>query len=323
MTGEAYEDIKVSIVMPFYNRIGWTLEAIDSGLKQTHRNIELIAIDDGSTDDVTAVHRIGDPRLRYERIEKAGIGPARNRGVQLATGKYVAFLDSDDLFLPDKIEQQIAFMEAGGHRFSHTSYERFFMHRPADEVVRSGRLSGSVLRTLIVSCPVATPTVMLRRDLALANPFPSAQAGEDIITWLAVAERHDLAGLDAPLTRVRISNGTTAINRDKLSIGMMSVASYVLSRHGEQYSDEVGELLRNLARLYPEPGNGLEAQPTPPTVPDAPPTASRQPASRLREYVHAFIWYTKNLGLAAALAKTGRVLVRSTVRPATERKELR
>jgi glycosyltransferase involved in cell wall biosynthesis len=123
------EGIKVSVVVPFWNRIDDTLHALDSIQQQTHRNLEVFFVDDGSSDDLTPlVERCAkDSSVRVVRHAHQGAAVARNHGVTLATGKYVAFLDSDDLFDPPKIETQLRFMESSGSLFCHTSYRRNFI----------------------------------------------------------------------------------------------------------------------------------------------------------------------------------------------------
>ena len=101
---------EVSVIIPTYNRRAMLLEAIDSVLAQSVTAFELIVIDDGSTDG-TAEHltRLGKT-IRIERIEHSGPAAARNRGVALARAPLIAFLDSDDLWAPTKLERQLAFM---------------------------------------------------------------------------------------------------------------------------------------------------------------------------------------------------------------------
>ena len=99
----------VSVVIPTYNRAGLLPRAMDSALAQTYDDLELVVVDDGSTDDTEAVVRgYDDPRVRYVAHEtNRGANVARNTGIEAAEGEYVAFLDSDDEWLPRKIERQV------------------------------------------------------------------------------------------------------------------------------------------------------------------------------------------------------------------------
>lgn len=115
----------VSIIMPSYNTGDFIAEAIKSVLTQTYANWELIIVDDcstDSTDDIVAAFR--DSRIFYlKNKENSGAAVSRNRALRKAKGKWIAFLDSDDLWLPRKLEHQISFMEKNNYHFSYTQYE--------------------------------------------------------------------------------------------------------------------------------------------------------------------------------------------------------
>lgn len=104
----------VSVILPTYNRANYIKDAIESVLNQTYRNIELIIIDDGSADNTQTVIEpyLKDNRVRYIKQENAGAAAARNRGMGLRIGKYVAFIDSDDIWEKDKLEIQLAVIDA-------------------------------------------------------------------------------------------------------------------------------------------------------------------------------------------------------------------
>jgi glycosyltransferase involved in cell wall biosynthesis len=100
----------VSVIIPTYNRANYICEAIDSILAQTYADYEIIVVDDGSTDGTRqALQRwIDDGTICYYYQENRGESAARNHGIRKARGQYIAFLDSDDLFLPTKFEKQVA-----------------------------------------------------------------------------------------------------------------------------------------------------------------------------------------------------------------------
>ncbi|MEJ2610102.1 MAG: glycosyltransferase family 2 protein [Candidatus Thiodiazotropha sp.] len=100
--------MKVSIIIPTYNYAQFIKESIDSVLLQTYRDFELLIIDDGSTDDTEEiVTEIRDSRLKYIKIPNGGVSVARNKGLELAQGEYIAFLDADDKWHPEKLELQV------------------------------------------------------------------------------------------------------------------------------------------------------------------------------------------------------------------------
>src|ERR687887_1081438 len=105
--------MKVTVVIPTYNRSHVVDRAVRSALAQTHRDVEIIVVDDGSTDDTAArVRTFTDPRVRHVARPHRGVSAARNAGVALATTDVVAFLDSDDVWRPDKLERELAFLAA-------------------------------------------------------------------------------------------------------------------------------------------------------------------------------------------------------------------
>lgn len=103
---------QVSVIIPTYNGDRYLAEAIESVLGQSYDNYELLVIDDGSTDSTPAVVRAYGDRIRYIVQDNQGVAVARNHGLQLAQGSLIAFLDADDVFLPDKLAAQVAVFEA-------------------------------------------------------------------------------------------------------------------------------------------------------------------------------------------------------------------
>jgi glycosyltransferase involved in cell wall biosynthesis len=104
------EEILVSVIIPTYNRAGMIGRAIDSVLRQTFERYEIIVIDDGSMDDTQRVVEQGYPQVQFIRKENGGASSARNRGLVVAKGELVAFLDADDVWFEDKLEKQVALM---------------------------------------------------------------------------------------------------------------------------------------------------------------------------------------------------------------------
>src|SRR5689334_21141299 len=101
----------VTVVVPVYNTLPYVADALESALAQTHRELDVVVVDDGSTDGSSGVVvelAAREPRIRVVRQPNAGLAAARNAGLAAAAGEYVAFLDSDDLWLPEKLERQLA-----------------------------------------------------------------------------------------------------------------------------------------------------------------------------------------------------------------------
>src|SRR5579863_2245628 len=115
----------VSVIIPVFNGAGFIAESIESVRRQTHSRFECIIIDDGSTDNTAAVIQkwiAGDWRFSYFYQPNKGLSAARNSGLVRATGEFIQFLDADDILLPSKLEEQLAFMSRVGSRISYTDY---------------------------------------------------------------------------------------------------------------------------------------------------------------------------------------------------------
>lgn len=220
----------VSVIIPFRNRIDVTIEAVRSVLYNTHQSIEIICVDDGSTDCLKDFEVLlkSDPRIIYIRLNGCGPSKARNAGLFKASGKYVAFLDSDDLFIPEKIQVQLRKMEEYGWSISHTSYERIDWKKNSIDYKHSGLFSGDLFPKIITNCPIATPTVMGTLDLFKKYFFPeNLQIGEDVCLWIKISQNYKFGGIDQPLTRIRVGPETAATNINKQIIGRLNIAAYL------------------------------------------------------------------------------------------------
>ncbi len=243
--------ILITVIIPFYNRIKQTLTSLQSVLLQTYQNLEIIVVDDGSKDITTDVieHISSDPRVIYIRLDKnAGPAAARNEGIGRARGEYLAFLDSDDLLLPEKIDTQLKMMQNSDAIISHTSYIMRFGGR--QEVVRNGKLTGRVIPLVIGSCHIATPTVMVRKDFLVKNRIrfiDRFRYGEDICFWLEILRRCELLGIDIPLSVINSDASSTTYNPQKNIEGLANILQYVL---GDEEYRGYYEQIAHLCKRY-------------------------------------------------------------------------
>lgn len=147
----------VSIIMPTYNCAKFIEESIESVLSQTYKNWELIIVDDCSndnTEDIVKRYCETDDRIKYLKLDvNSGAAIARNKGIEQARGKYIAFLDSDDLWMDGKLEKQISFMEENNYNFTCTDYM---------QIDESGKPNGVIIKCkkkvdyngVLLSCPI-------------------------------------------------------------------------------------------------------------------------------------------------------------------------
>ncbi len=247
----------VSVVVPFRNEIPLACRALRSALAQTHPNIEVIAVDDGSTEGLAEMEELArqDTRLHLIRQENSGPGAARNRGMREASGEYIAFLDADDQFLPHKVRRQLQLMQRSGHRVSHTSYYVSYPTHFEDlGLVRSGAFSGDVYPQIISNCPIATPTTMIHRSVVDAGfEFSTTlQIAEDVLAWIELSMRHGVLGIDEPLSIVEWSETSGALQPEKTILGLMNMLSKMHenplhNRHTEQIAS-LAHTLQDVAR---------------------------------------------------------------------------
>jgi glycosyltransferase involved in cell wall biosynthesis len=207
---------KVSVVIPTYNRREWLTEAVDSVLRQSYADYEIIVADHGSTDGTAAaMKKIFGEKVRLLSLENCPL-PAcpRNHGIRAAKGEYVAFLDSDDLWLPDKLESQIPAMEANPEwGWSYGNAERFGPGvSPGTVETGAWQLySGDVFRRLMLGNFIPSCTVVARRKcLEEAGGFDETAAlrsAEDYELWLRLASRYRLHAVPRVVARYRVSEG--------------------------------------------------------------------------------------------------------------------
>lgn len=180
----------VSIIMPSYNTGGYIKNSIESVLAQTYENWELIIVDDCSTDDTDSiVGQLSDKRIRYLKNKKnSGAAISRNYALREAKGRWIAFLDSDDLWLPEKLEKQIAFMENNGYSFSYTDYKIRWNGKNEDPRVYTGPDVVNRKR-MYRYCYFSTITVMYDRNVVGLIQIADIKKNNDYAMWLQIIEK--------------------------------------------------------------------------------------------------------------------------------------
>lgn len=182
----------VSIIMPSYNTGKFIAESIKSVLAQTYQDFELIIVDDCSTDDTEeVVKNFDDPRIIFIKNEtNSGAAVSRNRALREAKGKWIAFLDSDDLWMPQKLELQLNFMKENGYAFTYTDYkiitpsgeELPYIYTAPNKVTK---------RKLYNYCYFSTITVMYDSDVVGLIQIADVKKNNDYAMWFKAAEKTD------------------------------------------------------------------------------------------------------------------------------------
>lgn len=201
---------KVSVIIPTYNRGDYICEALDSVFAQTFQDFEVIVVDDGSTDGTRQKIKRYMPRIKYIYQENAGVSAARNKGIAVSKGRYLAFLDSDDLWVRDKLKLQVEFMDSNPG-FGMVCCDICMLKR--DQIVYPSAFqkkrfmaSGYIFGNLIRENFISTPTVMVRREVfnnigMFDELLPVA---EDYDMWLRIAREYLIGVMDTCLVRCRM-----------------------------------------------------------------------------------------------------------------------
>ena len=210
----------VSIIIPAYNAEKYIQRALESALAQTYKDIEIIVIDDGSTDKTAEIIKTyQDPRIIYIFQKNQGQGPARNNGIKKSQGEYITFLDADDYYFPEKVEKQVRFLE------NHSEYQavycnalHFYSAHPLVFFKKKHNYhSGDIFKDLLESSYINLNTIMVSRQiLDKAGLFnENRYCPEDWELWLKISRAGFQFGyLDEDLVKVEIrpdSNTTMAI----------------------------------------------------------------------------------------------------------------
>ena len=198
-------DELVSIIMPSYNTAKFISETIESVLVQTYTNWELIIVDDCSTDNTDEVVKsfLSYNRIKYIKNEKnSGAAVSRNRALREAKGKWIAFLDSDDLWLPVKLEKQIAFMKENDYHFSYTNYVEI-----NEASIPNGRfITGPkriTKRGMYNYCWMGCLTVMYDAETVGLIQIADIKKNNDYAMWLKICKKTECYLLDEVLAMYR------------------------------------------------------------------------------------------------------------------------
>ena len=217
----------VSVVIPAYNSGRWICEALESVFAQTDPPAQVIVVDDGSSDDTPARVRPYRDRIEYIRQANAGVSAARNRGVAAATGEFVAFLDSDDVWHPRKTRLQMEVFRRTPQLgvLSTPTYDwPAAGHPPVGDFARLPMTPVS-WTDMAVKNRMNTSSVVVRRELLRrAGPFDVTMQGpEDRDMWLRLVQLAPGANLEIPLSGYRITPGGISQNPDKCRDGMLRI----------------------------------------------------------------------------------------------------
>ena len=221
----------VSVIIPYYKKKEYITSSINSVLKQSYKNLEIIIIyDDSNHEDLITLNKLKkkDKRIKiFINKKNIGAGLSRNKGIKLSKGKFIAFLDSDDLWSSNKLKKQIFFMKKNKIKISHTSYyiinynNKIIGHRKAKDLSHM---------QLLRSCDIGLSTIILDKRLIKNNiKFASIKTKEDYVLWLQITlNEKKIYALFNNLTKWRkLDNSLSSSTFQKIKDGYLVYRKYM------------------------------------------------------------------------------------------------
>ncbi|MGI8640395.1 MAG: glycosyltransferase family 2 protein [Pyrinomonadaceae bacterium] len=213
--------ILVSVIIPNYNKGHYLAEAINSALAQTYRDTEIIVIDDGSTDNSDEVLRSYGKQIKWFKQKNSGVSHARNRGIKESQGEYLAFLDSDDLWQPTKLEKQVALLDANSDiGLCYVGVERIDEDSKSLNYIEANAYPDYCEALLLYSCIVSgscSSAMIRRRIINETNGFDTNFTNyEDWEFWLRLSLMTKFAPIPEFLVKYRVIKGSASFNNTKI-----------------------------------------------------------------------------------------------------------
>lgn len=205
----------VSVIIPAYNASRWIDETISSVIEQDYKHYEIIVVNDGSTDNTVDIVESFGAAVRCIHKENGGQASARNAGIIAANGKYVAFLDADDLWVKEKLTLQIAQMEATDAKWGYA--DSFAFDGQSKEILykfsdNQKQPNGDVLQSLFKSCFIPSPTPIIQKNVfsnvGLFNEEARMRNREDWEMWLRIAAVYHIVSIPSPLAYYRVHSAS-------------------------------------------------------------------------------------------------------------------
>ena len=212
---------EVSVIIPTYNCAGLIRETLDSVLTQTYKDFEIVIVNDGSTDNTLDALSLYGDRIRVISQTNQGRSAARNTGIREAKGDYLAFLDSDDLWLPNKLESQMALLKttpdllwvySDAEVFDSKTNKKLYLHSQLAPLYEGDILAPLFLENFI---PSATPVLSREIFYGIGEYCISTNIGfpEDWHMWLRVASRYKIGLVSKPLARYRVHDAMNTLSQ--------------------------------------------------------------------------------------------------------------
>ncbi len=198
----------VSVIIPTYNRKDTIIRAIESVLNQKYKDTEVIIIDDGSVDNTEDIikslynYLLKKDKIRYIRIKHSGVSKARNTGIKNARGEWIAFLDSDDEWLPDKLQKQMQYLDSSNYLICHTDEIWIKDGKRINQGKKHKKFEGWFFIPSLRMCLISPSSVVIHKDVFKNVGYfdESFKVVEDYELWLRITSRYPVGFLSEKLT---------------------------------------------------------------------------------------------------------------------------
>lgn len=244
---------KVSVIIPAYNSDRFIRETIDSVLNQTYRDFELIVVDDGSSDRTADIISSYKDRLIYIRKENEGISTARNRGIEIARGEYLAFIDHDDIWFPEFLEEVVA--ELDKNKEARLCFANTYVMDGEKKRTRTlfdicPPHKGMVFEKLVKGNFIPVITTVIRREVfeEVGLFDPRYRIAEDWDIFLKISKRYPITFIDRPLAEYRIHEASFSRQRDLMLTEFIDIIGKYISSVDKRTS-RVLETIRRRAQF--------------------------------------------------------------------------
>ncbi len=207
---------KISVIIPFFKGKKWLEEAIKTVLKQSFPPYEIIVINDGSPENIDDLIIKYQQKVSFVFQNNEGAASARNHGIRISTGDYIAFLDSDDLWYPNKLEVQLKYMKERKLYWTHCPYKIF--EDKTYKIIKkisNQDVTGMVFPRTLARCNIATPCVMIKKECLndLHVYFnEKMRQGQDYCFWNVLAKKYEIGNTNQSLVLVRSHTTNTSKN---------------------------------------------------------------------------------------------------------------
>lgn len=247
--------VEISVIIPTYNCGRFIAQAIDSVLAQTFQDFEIIVVDDGSNDDTRKIiNRYGE-KVKYLYQQQTGVSCARNRGINASTGRFIAFLDADDLWLPTKLEKQMELFHSA-ENIGMVFTENCLFDSQGVFKKKTGKrrlMNGNLARNIFLLSGVVTPTVMVKKNILdeIGGFEESLMCAEDDNLWIRIAALYKVRLIDEPLAKIRDHESRLTKEKSLIIQSIFQNIEFLCSKYGDEVKNVIEPVVaKKKASLY-------------------------------------------------------------------------